>query len=61
VGSVAYFPETYGERLVRLALDLLNRRFVAPAVLTQHQLLTANNVDHVYPNDPMLGFAAKLS
>jgi ribose transport system substrate-binding protein len=60
VGSVAYFPETYGEGLVRLALDLLNRRFVAPAVLTQHQLLTAQNVDHVYPNDPMLSFTTEL-
>jgi ribose transport system substrate-binding protein len=57
VGSVAYFPETYGEGLVRLALDILSRRFVAPAVLTQHRLLTANNVDHVYPNDPILGFS----
>lgn len=61
IGSVAYFPEKYGEGLVRLALDLLNRRFVAPAVLTQHQLLTAQNVDHIYPNDPMLGFAPDLS
>jgi ribose transport system substrate-binding protein len=61
VGSVAYFPEKYGEGLVRLALDLLNRRFVAPAVLTQHHLLTAQNVDHIYPNDPMLGFAPDLS
>jgi ribose transport system substrate-binding protein len=61
VGSVAYFPETYGEGLVRLALDLLNRRFVAPAVLTQHKLLTALNVDRVYPNDPMLGFLVDLA
>jgi ribose transport system substrate-binding protein len=61
VGSVAYFPEKYGEGLVRLALDLLNRRFVPPAVLTEHRLLTTQNVDHVYPNDPMLGFAADLT
>ena len=61
VGSVAYFPETYGEGLVRLALDILSRRFVAPAILTHHKLLTAQNVDHVYANDPMLGLAAKLS
>lgn len=55
IGSVAYFPETYGDGLVRLALDILNRRFVAPAILTQHKLLTPQNVDHVYPNDPLLG------
>ena len=52
VASVAYFPETYGEGLVRLALDILNRRFVPPAVFTRHQLLTSKNVDHFYPNDP---------
>ena len=57
VGSVAYFPEAYGEGLVRLALDILSRRFVAPAILSQHKLLTAQNVDHMYPNDSMLSFA----
>jgi ribose transport system substrate-binding protein len=57
VGSVAYFPETYGEGLVQLALDILSRRFVAPAALTQHKLLTAQNVDQVYSNDPMLNLA----
>ena len=31
VASVAYFPETYGPGLVRLALDILNRRFVPPS------------------------------
>lgn len=61
VGSVAYFPEIYGEGLVRLALDILSRRFVAPAILTQHKLLTAKNVDHIYANDPMLGFASNLN
>ena len=49
--SVAYFPETYGERIVRLALDILKHRPVAPAVFVQHELLTPQNVNKVYPND----------
>jgi ribose transport system substrate-binding protein len=53
VGSVAYFPEKYGDGLVQLALALLNRRFVAPAIFTPHKLLTSQNVDHIYPNDSM--------
>jgi len=49
--SVAYFPESYGERIIRLALDMLKNKPVAPAVFVQHELLTAQNVDKVYPND----------
>jgi ribose transport system substrate-binding protein len=49
--SVAYFPESYGERIIRLALDMLKSKPVAPAVFVQHELLTAQNVDKVYPND----------
>jgi ribose transport system substrate-binding protein len=56
IGSVAYFPEKYGDGLVRLVLDLLNRRFVAPAVFTPHQLLTSQNVDQFYSNDRIMEF-----
>jgi ribose transport system substrate-binding protein len=51
VCSVAYFPETYGVRIIQLALDILNRRPVPPAIFIQHELLTSENVDKVYPND----------
>jgi ribose transport system substrate-binding protein len=54
IGSVAYFPERYGEDLVRLAIDILNRRPVPPAVFVKHQLVTPENVDHFYPNDRLL-------
>jgi ribose transport system substrate-binding protein len=57
IGTVAYFPETYGEGLVSLALDILNRRLVPPALFTKHQLLTTQTVDHVYPNDAIVDFA----
>ena len=52
--TVAYFPELYGERLVRLALDMLKKHPVPRAVLTQHRLLTPANVNNIYPNDSWL-------
>lgn len=51
VASVAYFPEKYGDGLLRLALDILARKAVPPAVFTNHQIITPDNVDHFYPND----------
>ncbi len=51
VCSVAYFPELYGERIIQLALDLLKHKPVAAAVFIQHELITPQNVDKVYPND----------
>jgi len=54
IGSVAFFPEKYGEGLIPLALDILDRKIVPPAVYTKHKLITAQNVDHYYPNDPSL-------
>lgn len=55
VASVGYFPERYGPGLVRLALDILSHRPVPPAVFMRHQIITAENVDHFYPNDLLLG------
>jgi ribose transport system substrate-binding protein len=51
VCSVAYFPETYGARIVQLALDILKHKPVAPAVFVEHELITADNVNKIYPND----------
>jgi ribose transport system substrate-binding protein len=61
VGSVAYFPENYGDGLVQLALELMNRRFVAPAIFTPHKLLTSQNVDHMYPNDSIAGYQETMA
>ena len=55
VASVGYFPEKYGDGLVRLALDILAQRPVAPALFIRHHLVTPENVDHFYPNDVLLG------
>jgi len=54
IASVAYFPEKYGDGLLRLALDILSRKAVPPAVFTSHQVITTENVDHFYPNDSLL-------
>ena len=55
IASVGYFPERYGDGLVRLALDILGRRPVAPAMFVKHQIVTRENVDHLYPNDALMG------
>ena len=60
VATVGYFPERYGEGLIRLALDILAHRPVPPAVFVKHQLITRENVDHLYPNDQLLGVMPML-
>jgi ribose transport system substrate-binding protein len=54
VGSVGYFPEQYGEGILALALDILQKRAAPPAVFTKHHLITATNVNHYYPNDSLM-------
>jgi ribose transport system substrate-binding protein len=61
IGSVAYFPEKYGEDLVRVALELLDRQPVPPAVFVKHKLITPELVDHYYPNDRLLHAGAAVS
>jgi ribose transport system substrate-binding protein len=51
VASVGFFPERYGDAIIKLALDVLGHRRTPPAVFTRHQLITSDNVDHFYPND----------
>jgi len=53
IGSVAYFPEKYGDGLIKLALDILGLKPAPPAVFKNHQLITPETVDHFYPNDSL--------
>jgi ribose transport system substrate-binding protein len=55
IASVGFFPERYGDGLIKLALDILGHRPTPPALFTRHQLITTENVDHFYPNDSLLG------
>jgi ribose transport system substrate-binding protein len=57
VASVAFFPEKYGDGLMKLAGDILGHRPTPPAVFIHHQLVTTATVDHLYPNDALLGAA----
>lgn len=49
VGSVAYFPERYGQDLIPLAISMAAGKPAPPAVFTKHKLVTPKNVDEVYP------------
>lgn len=51
IGTVAYFPERYGDEVIPLALGILQRKPLPSAVFVKHQLLTAENVDLLYPLD----------
>lgn len=51
IGSVAYFPERYGDEVIRLAKAILSGKHVPPAVFTKHELVTAANVNRLYPLD----------
>jgi ribose transport system substrate-binding protein len=54
VGSVAYFPERYGDEVIRLAASILAGHGVPPAVFTKHDLVTPENIDRIYPLDAVL-------
>jgi ribose transport system substrate-binding protein len=54
VATVGFFPEKYGDGLVRLATDIFQKRHVAPSVFVKHSLITARNVDTLYPNDVLI-------
>jgi ribose transport system substrate-binding protein len=55
VASVGFFPERYGDGLIKLAFDILAHRHAPPALFIRHQLVTTENVDRLYPNDALLG------
>ena len=48
VASIAYFPERYGPKVLRLARSILNREPVPPAVYTDHVVLDHSNLDRYY-------------
>jgi ribose transport system substrate-binding protein len=49
IASVAYFPEKYGEKLIRLASAVLAHEKTPLAVYTEHILLDRSNVLQYYP------------
>jgi ribose transport system substrate-binding protein len=61
IASVGFFPDRYGDGIMKLALDILARKPTPPALFMRHQLITNENVDHFYPNDALLGLHASHS
>jgi ribose transport system substrate-binding protein len=61
IGSVAFFPERYGPDLVKVSLDILNKKPVPPAVFVDHKLITPTTIEHFYPNDRLMETASTLS
>jgi ribose transport system substrate-binding protein len=49
IGSTAYWPERYGEKLIPLAVKILQGEAVPPAVHIDHHFITGDNIDLFYP------------
>ena len=49
VGSTAYWPEKYGEKLIQVSTKVLNGEPVPPAVYNEHVFITQDNIDEFYP------------
>jgi ribose transport system substrate-binding protein len=49
IGSTAYWPEKYGEKLIDVATKILKGEPVPPAVYNEHIFLTKENIDQYYP------------
>jgi ribose transport system substrate-binding protein len=60
VGSVAFFPERYGPDLIKVSLDILNKRPIPPAVFVEHKLVTPATIEHYYPNDSLMQTGANI-
>ncbi len=48
IGSTTYMPEKYGEKLIDIALKILNGQFVPPATYVDHFFVNADNIDFFY-------------
>jgi len=50
IGSTAYMPERYGEKLAELALKIFQGESVSPAIYMEHVFINADNIDKYYPS-----------
>lgn len=51
IGATAFWPERYGEKLVKIATSILRGDSVPPAVYIDHVFLNSDNIDTYYPNE----------
>ena len=50
LGSTAYFPEKYGDKIIPAMLDLLGCKPVPPSIYVDHVFVTKDNVCQYYPD-----------
>jgi ribose transport system substrate-binding protein len=50
IGTTAYWPERYGQKLVPLAVQILQGEAVPPAIHIDHEFIHAGNIDRFYPD-----------
>ena len=50
LGSTAYFPEKYGDKIIPAMLDLLSCKPVPPAIYVDHVFVTKDNLCQVFPD-----------
>lgn len=50
IGSTAFFPEGYGEKLLSLATNILKGKPVPPAVYMEHVFIKDDNINFYYPD-----------
>ena len=50
IGSIATFPERYGDNIIQIALEMLHNKQVPPANYAPIQLITPQNIDKFYPS-----------
>lgn len=49
IGSTAFMPEKYGEKLIDIALKILRGESMPPAVYIDHTFVTPENINQLYP------------
>ncbi len=49
IGSVGYFPEQYGEQIIKLALEIIEGKQTPSAVFVKHHMITPATVEFYYP------------
>jgi ribose transport system substrate-binding protein len=48
IGSVAFFPERYGSKIIPAVLRWLNKEQIPPSFYTDHMMVTKDNIDEFY-------------
>lgn len=49
IGSVGYFPEQYGEQIIKLALEMIEGKQTPNTVFIKHHMITPTTVGFYYP------------